>query len=53
VAAANPPTDIGWGERLPALILAAALLFVGVWPRSFSTAINAALAPVAAEVAAR
>jgi NADH-quinone oxidoreductase subunit M len=28
------PTDIAWSERLPALILIAALLFVGVWPRS-------------------
>ncbi|HEY5227925.1 MAG TPA: NADH-quinone oxidoreductase subunit M [Opitutaceae bacterium] len=53
VAAANPPTDIGWGERLPALILAGALLFVGVWPRSFSTAINAALTAPASEAASR
>jgi NADH-quinone oxidoreductase subunit M len=36
-AAANPTLDLGWGEKLPAAILAAALLFIGVWPRSFST----------------
>jgi NADH-quinone oxidoreductase subunit M len=44
VCTVNPPSDIGWGERLPAFVLAAALLFVGVWPRSMSTGINQALA---------
>jgi NADH-quinone oxidoreductase subunit M len=54
VCAANPPSDIGWAERLPAAILVAALLFVGLWPRSFSTGINAALAgPPAASAAGR
>jgi NADH-quinone oxidoreductase subunit M len=54
VAAANPAVDLGWGERLPALILAATLLFVGVWPRSFSTEINRALeGATAATVASR
>jgi NADH-quinone oxidoreductase subunit M len=53
VAAANPPKDIGWAERTPALILVGALLFVGIWPRSFSTAINAALIHSAAEVTAK
>jgi NADH-quinone oxidoreductase subunit M len=50
VAASHPPTDLTWGERIPAFILVAALLFVGVWPRCFSTAIDRALArpPVAA-----
>jgi len=43
VAAESPAHDLAWGEKLPALILAAALLFVGVWPRSFSTEINRAL----------
>ena len=54
VAAANPPSDIGWAEKLPALVLVATLLFVGIWPRSFSAAINLALtnAP-AAMVASR
>ena len=44
VSAANPPTDLGWGEKIPALLLVAALLFVGLWPRSFSTGIDRALA---------
>ena len=43
-AASKPTVDITWGERIPALILIAALLFVGVWPRSLSTAIDQALA---------
>jgi NADH-quinone oxidoreductase subunit M len=44
VAAAHPPADLSWGEKLPALILVAALLFIGIWPRSLSTGIDAALA---------
>lgn len=48
VAAKHPPVDLRWSEKLPALVLLAALLFVGIWPKSFSTAINGALtAPVA------
>ena len=43
-SASKPTTDIAWSERLPALILIAALLFVGVWPKSFSTGIDHALA---------
>ena len=43
VAAEHPVTDIRWSERLPALVLIAALLFVGFWPKSFSTAIDASL----------
>ena len=43
VCAVNPPSDIGWGERLPAFVLIATLLFVGVWPKSFSKGINQAL----------
>jgi NADH-quinone oxidoreductase subunit M len=54
VAAANPPSDIGWGEKLPALVLIATLLFVGIWPKSFSAAINRALTNTpAAMVASR
>ena len=44
VAAEHPPTDIRWGERIPALILITALLFIGFWPKSLSTGIDAALA---------
>ncbi len=43
-AAAPPPAAPSWGEKLPALILVAALLFIGIWPRSLSTGIDAALA---------
>ena len=43
VCLSHPPSDISWGEKLPALILAATLLFVGVWPRSFSAGISQAL----------
>ena len=45
VAAAHPPTDLRWSEKIPALILLAALLFVGFWPKSLSTSIDAALTP--------
>ena len=40
----KPPVDLTWNERLPALILLATLLFIGFWPKSISTGINAALA---------
>jgi len=54
VCAAHPPSDIGWGERLPAAILVAALIFIGMWPRSLSTGINQALAgPPPAAAASR
>ncbi len=43
VTAAHPPADLRWSEKLPALILLAALLFVGFWPKSISTPLNATL----------
>jgi NADH-quinone oxidoreductase subunit M len=43
VAAGQPPTDLRWSERIPALILLAALLFVGFWPRSLSNPLNQVL----------
>jgi NADH-quinone oxidoreductase subunit M len=43
VAAEKPPADLAWSERAPALLLLAMLLFVGFWPKSFSTQIDAAL----------
>jgi NADH-quinone oxidoreductase subunit M len=51
VSAAHPPADLAWSEKLPAMILVGALLFVGFWPKSFSTGITQALAiaPPAAE----
>ena len=36
----NPPADLRWAEKIPALILLAALLFVGFWPKSLSTPLN-------------
>ncbi len=39
----HPPTDLRWAEKIPALILLAALLFVGLWPKSLTTALNAEL----------
>lgn len=39
----HPPTDMRWAEKVPALILLAALLFLGFWPKSMSTSLNAAL----------
>jgi NADH-quinone oxidoreductase subunit M len=43
VAAATPPADLDWKERLPALLLLAALLFLGCWPRAVTDAADAAL----------
>jgi NADH-quinone oxidoreductase subunit M len=43
VAARRTPADLRWNERLPALILLAALFFVGFWPRSLSGPLNQAL----------
>jgi NADH-quinone oxidoreductase subunit M len=53
VLKAHPPLDLGWGERLPALLLLAALLFFGFYPKSISLPVDQALNPPAkvAEVA--
>ena len=51
VCSGRPPTDLTWSEKVPALLLAAALLFVGFWPRSLSTGINQALQVAPAAVA--
>lgn len=54
VAAKHPPVDLRWSEKLPALVLLAALFFIGFWPKSVTTALDAALAPVpAVQVAAK
>jgi NADH-quinone oxidoreductase subunit M len=44
IAAKHPPSDLRWAEKIPALLLVVALLFVGLWPKSMSTAIDEALA---------
>jgi NADH-quinone oxidoreductase subunit M len=51
-SAEHPPTDLRWSERLPALLLLALLLFIGFWPKSISTPINATLQSVYASSAA-
>ncbi len=43
VQAENPVVDLAWSERLPALILVAALLFIGFWPRSITGPLDASL----------
>ena len=53
VAAKHPPQDLRWAERIPALVLLAALLFIGLWPKSISEPINAALPAPARVVAAK
>ena len=44
VADRHPTVDLRWPEKFPALILLAALLLVGFWPKSITEPINAALA---------
>lgn len=43
VAANKAPTDLCICERVPALILLAALFFVGFWPKSVSEGVNVAV----------
>jgi NADH-quinone oxidoreductase subunit M len=43
VAEKHPPIDLRWNEKIPALILLVALFFVGFWPKSLTTALNAEL----------
>jgi len=55
VTAAHPPADLSWSEKIPALVLLAALLFIGFWPKSITAPLDAALAERApvAHVAAK
>ncbi len=56
VAAANPPADLRWAEKIPALLLLVALLGLGFWPKALSEPLNAAvtaLYPVPAAAAAQ
>ncbi len=53
VAAKHPPADLRWSERIPALVLLAALLFIGFWPKSLSAPINGALPAPARTAAAK
>ena len=45
VIADHPPVDLRWGEKIPAIILLAALLFIGFWPKSITEPVNDALHP--------
>lgn len=44
IAVKHPPVDLRWAEKIPALVLLAALLFIGFWPKSMSAPLNEALA---------
>lgn len=43
VLTAHPPADLDWREKFPALLLLAALLFIGFCPRALSGPLNEAL----------
>ena len=43
--ASRPPVDLTWGERLPALLLLAALLFFGFYPKAISLPVDQTLNP--------
>ena len=43
VHAQHPPADLDWREKLPALILLAALLFFGFFPKAISQPVDQAL----------
>jgi NADH-quinone oxidoreductase subunit M len=45
VTAQHPPADLDWREKLPALILLAALLFFGFYPKAISQPVDQALNP--------
>lgn len=45
IAARHPITDLRWAEKAPALVLLAALLFIGFWPKALSNSVHATLAP--------
>jgi len=48
VCAQHPPADLDWREKLPALILLAALLFFGFFPKAISQPVDQALGYTAA-----
>jgi len=43
VTAQHPPADLDWREKLPALLLLAALLFFGFYPKAISQPVDQAL----------
>ena len=44
VIAERPAGDLRWSEKVPALVLLAALLLIGVWPKIVTAPLNAQLA---------
>jgi NADH-quinone oxidoreductase subunit M len=46
VLAEKPAMDLTWSEKLPALLLLAALLGLGFWPKAITTSIDAALTEI-------
>ncbi|OAM90929.1 NADH-quinone oxidoreductase subunit M [Termitidicoccus mucosus] len=46
IAGGQPPSDLHWGEKVPAVVLLVALLLIGFWPKSISTAIDAELTSI-------
>ncbi len=52
VLAEKPATDLGWSEKLPALLLLVGLLVLGFWPKAFSGAINDSVIEVYSAAAA-
>jgi NADH-quinone oxidoreductase subunit M len=52
VTAKTAPVDLRWSERIPAVVLLAALLLVGLYPKSISDAIQGALSGASRTVAA-
>jgi NADH-quinone oxidoreductase subunit M len=56
VSEKHSPADLRWGEKLPALILLAALIFIGFWPKSIFEPVDGALShdwPAAVSTAAK
>lgn len=45
-AAANPTADLSWTARVPALVLLAALFFLGFWPKALTAPLNATLGEI-------
>lgn len=44
--AAQPAADLAWSARLPALVLLAALFFLGFWPKALTAPLNDTLATI-------
>ena len=45
-AAAHPTADLDWATRIPALVLLAALFFLGFWPKALTAPLNDTLATI-------